>query len=107
MKQLISNNQMKKKTVELIRYFRYKMIFFSFLGFIVLCFSCYFITMFCAVYTNTQLHLLKDTFSSFCLSFLYPFGLYLIPGTLRIPALKSKHKNKIYLYKMSQLLHLI
>ncbi len=49
--------------------------------------------MFCAVYANTQTHLLKDTFSSFGLSLVYPFGINLIPGLFRIYALRDPKKN--------------
>ena len=60
--------------------------------------------MFGAIYLNTQFHLLKDTLISFGLSLLYPFGIYLLPGFFRIPAL-SKHKNKKkYLYQFSKIL---
>ena len=49
--------------------------------------------MFGVIYKNTQIHLLKDTLMSFGLSFLIPFGIYLLPGLFRIPSL-SNHKNK-------------
>ena len=106
-KQLNKINKMIFQTFSLIKNFRLKMIFFNILGFLILGFACYYITMFCTVYTNTQIHLLKDTFSSFSLSLLYPFGVYLVPGFFRIPSLKSSYKNKICLYKISQLASLI
>ena len=37
----------------------------------------------------------------------YPFGLNLIPGLLRIPALRDLKKNKEGVYKISQYLALI
>ena len=56
----------------------------------------YYLSMFGAVYRNTQYHLIKDTMISFCLSLIYPFFIYLIPGIFRIPALSdSKNKKKI------------
>ena len=55
---------------------------------------------FCAVYRNTQKYLLCDTIISFGLGLLYPFGLYLIPGFLRINSIKNK--NKKCLYKISK-----
>ena len=57
--------------------------------------------MFCAIYRNTQYHLLKDTLVSFGLSLLYPLGIYLIPGIFRIPALNNRKKE--YLYKFSKI----
>ena len=62
--------------------------------------------MFCVIYRNTQLHLIKDTLISFGLSLLYPFGIYLIPGLFRIPALKNHKRNNIYLYKISKVLQI-
>ena len=38
---------------------------------------------------------------------LYPFGLNLFPGFFRIPALRSKNKDKTILYKFSLILALI
>ena len=67
----------------------------------------YYLACFCAVYVNTQYYLIKDTAISFCLSLLYPFGLNLLPGFFRIPALKAKKKNKETLYKISLLIALI
>ena len=44
---------------------------------------------------------------SFGLSLTYPFGIYLIPGIFRIPALRAKKKDKKYLYKLSLLIQKI
>ena len=62
--------------------------------------------MFGAVYINTQFHLLKDTLVSFGLSLLYPFGLCLLPGLFRIPALSDPKKKREYLYKFSKILQI-
>ena len=106
-KQLNKISKMVNQTFIMIKSFRIKIIIFNALGFIILAFAGYYITMFCAVYTNTQLHLLKDTLSSFGLTLFYPFGLYLIPGFFRIPSLKSQDKNKLCLYRTSQMISLI
>ena len=63
--------------------------------------------MFGAVYKNTQYHLLKDTLISFGLSMLYPFGIYLLPGLFRIPALADPNKKRECLYKFSKLLQIL
>ena len=67
----------------------------------------YFIACFCGVYVNTQILLIKDTLISFGLSMLYPFGLDLIPGFFRIPALRAAKKDKNFIYKMSLIIALI
>ena len=63
--------------------------------------------MFGAVYRNTQIHLIKDTLTSFALSLVYPLGIYILPGLFRIPALRAKNRNKKCLYKISKLVNLI
>ena len=67
----------------------------------------YYLSLFCAIYINTQFHLTKDTLISFLLSFIYPFFLYLLPGIFRIPSLKNKKEQKICLYNTSKLLQKI
>ena len=64
----------------------------------------YFISCFCAVYKNTQIHLIKDTLISFGTSMLYPMGIYLLPGFFRIPALSDPKKEKQCLYRFSKIL---
>ena len=67
----------KKKSDELIKFIYFKFILFFIFSFIFLLFFWYYISIFCAVYENTQIHLIKDTIISFGLSMLYPFGIYL------------------------------
>ena len=106
-KQLSKISKMVNQTFIMIKSFRLKLMIFNALGFITLVFAGYYISMFCAVYTNTQLHLLKDTISSFGLTLIYPFGLHLIPGFFRIPSLKPNDENKLCLYRTSQIIALI
>ena len=75
-----------------------KFISYFILSSTLLLFFFYYLSMFCAIYKNTQYHLIKDTLISFSLSLLYPFGIYLIPGVFRIPALSNKKRD--YLYKL-------
>ena len=82
-----------------------KFIIFFFLSLILLLFFWYFISCFCAVFTNTQLILIKDTFVSFIISMAYPFAINLLPGIFRIPSLRAKDKK--ILYQISNLLALI
>ena len=84
-----------------------KFIIFFLLSNILLLFFWYFISCFCAVYINTQLILIKDTFISFGLSMAYPFGLNLIPGIFRITALRAKKNDKQCMYKLSLLIALV
>ena len=79
-----------------------KLISFSIISFILMVFFWYFISAFCSVYKNTQIILIKDTLISFTISMIYPFGLNLLPGMFRIPALRDEKKNKKCLYKVSR-----
>ena len=81
-----------------------KFIFFFIISNILLLFFWYFISCFCAVYTNTQTVLIKDTLISFSLSMLYPFGLNLLPGLFRIPALRDKTQRSKCLYQIGGIL---
>ena len=76
-------------------------LFYIFDFLLLILFWCY-ISCFCFVYKNTQLHVIKDTLLSFGITLLYPIGLYLLPGLLRISSLKARNKNKECVYKMSQ-----
>ena len=98
---------MKNHSKSIKRCIIIKFIIFFILNSLFLLFFWYFISCFCAVYKNTQMILIKDTLVSFGLSMLYPFGLNLLPGILRIPALRSVKKDKKCLYKTSTLVALI
>ena len=80
---------------------------FFVLIYILLILFWYYLACFCAVYINTQIHLLKDTMISYALYLLYPYGLCLLPGIFRIPSLASKKANKECLYRISKLIQLI
>ena len=97
----------KNKIKKVFKCLKIKFTFFFILSFIFLVLFWYYLSCFCAVYKNTQIHLLKDTLLSFCLSLLYPFGLNLIPGFFRIPSLKDVNKNKICLYRISKIIQII
>ena len=81
-----------------------KFILYFLLNFLFLILYWYYLGCFCAVYQNTQIHLIKDTLLSFLLSLLYPFGRSLLPGVLRIPSLNSEKKDKECMYKISKLI---
>ena len=81
-----------------------KFIFYFIISFLLLIFFWYYISMFCVIYRNTQIHLLKDTLMSFGLSLLIPFVIYLFPGIFRIPSLSNAKKKRQYLYNFSKFL---
>ena len=86
-------NLMGKK---LIKKLKIKFILYFILGYLLLLFFWYYVSMFNAVYINTQNLLIKDTLMGFALSLITPFVIYLIPGLFRIPALASPNRRCLY-----------
>jgi hypothetical protein len=96
-----------KKSREVLQWLKIKFITFFILTFILLISFWYYISCFCAVYRNTQLHLMKDTLTSYALSLLYPFIMYIFPGIFRIPSLRARNKDKECMYKISKYIQII
>ena len=97
-----SKSNMMTRAKKLIKTLIIKFVFYFLISFIFLLFFWYYITMFCIIYKNTQIHLLKDTLISLCLSLFTPFIIYLVPGIFRIPSLNRS--NRKCLYNFSNLL---
>ena len=100
------SKKFKKINLIILRTLKIKFILFFCLAFMILSFFWYYITCFCGIYINTQIHLIKDSLSSLVLSLIIPFALYLIPGIFRLAALKEKkkknsQKQKKYIYDFS------
>ena len=95
----------KQKGLNLIKCLKIKFFLFFTVDFTLLLFFWYYLSSFCAVYRNTQIHLIKDTLISFVISLFYPFFLYLLPGIFRIISLKGE--NKECLYTFSKIIQLI
>ena len=81
-----------------------KIFLYFVLSFLLLIFFWYYISMFCVIYRNTQIHLLKDTLMSVGLSLIMPFGINLLPGFFRMPALSNQKNKRKYLYNFSKFL---
>ena len=104
----LKNSKQDKETQKLmINSIRNKVFIYYLLAFFVLLIFWYYISCFCMVYRNTQILLAINTIISFSIDLLYPFGLCILPGLFRLPALKFKSKNKQCLYKISHLLQII
>ena len=99
--------QSQRKILIVLRCLKIKFILFFIICFVFLDLFWYYLACFCAVYSNTQTHLLKDTFLSFCLSFIYPLFINLLPGFFRIRALKKAKHDQQCLYKTSKIIQLI
>ena len=95
------------KPEKILKIIKIKYALFFIITFLFLLSFLYYITCFCGIYVNTQIHLIKDSIISFCLDILYSFCICLIPGIFRIPALRAKKKNKKYLYNFSNIIQII
>ena len=92
------------KFKKLFQILKIKFALFFIVSFLFLLAFGYYNICFCGIYVNTQFHLIIDSLIGFGLSFVYPFGIYIFPGILRIKALHAKKQDKEYIYKFSQLI---
>ena len=102
-----NNKNLEERNNELNSKLRIKFILYFIISTIFVFLFWYYISMFCAIYKNTQMHLIKDTLVSFAFSLCYPFLVYLLPGFFRIPALSNKKNKRKFLYQISKLLQMI
>jgi hypothetical protein len=96
-----------KKAKKIRSFLRIKFICFLCLTFLLIIFFWYYLSCFCAIYSNTQIILIKDAIGSICITLVYPFGTYLIPGYFRIAALRAENHDKEGMYKFSRVLSLL
>ena len=80
-----------------------KFIYFFIISFVFLGLFWYYVACFCAVYKNTQYHLIKDTLFSFGTGLITPLGVQLLPGLFRIPAIKRRNELMFLFSKIFQL----
>ena len=107
LKSKTENKDLNKKGKDLNKKLQIKFVLYFIISTILLFLFCYYLSMFCTIYKNTQLHLIKDTLISFGLSLVYPFGINLLPGLFRIPSLSNKKGNRKYLYVISKILQML
>ena len=100
---LLANNMKKKK----LKCMKIKFAIFFVLNFILLGLFWYYLTCFNAIYQNTQIYLIKNTFISFAFSLFYPFFINIFPTMLRNCSLHSEKKDQEYFYKVSQIIQVI
>ena len=106
-KSIKTTKDLDNRIISLKNKLKIKFAFYFIVSTILLLFFWYYVSMFCAIYVNTQIHLIKDTLISYVLSFISPFWNYLIPGLFRIPALSNRKKQRICLYNLSKVLQIL
>ena len=67
----------------------------------------FFVSIFGAVFKNSQIVLLKNTLISFGFSFIYPFLINLLPCIFRFKSLSNKKKDSKCIYNLSRFLQLL
>jgi NADH:ubiquinone oxidoreductase subunit 3 (subunit A) len=91
----------------LMRNFNIKFAIFFVVNFVLLVAFWYYLTCFNAIYNNTQVYLIENTFISFAISLFFPVFYNIIPTCLRRCALSSENKDANCLYSISRFLQLI
>ena len=89
-KKAINKNEKVRRCI-IIKY----ILFFS-IGSLFLLLFWYYLSAFCAVYQNSQVFLILNTFISFCISLVYPLFINIFPGIFRIYSLKNKNRKCIF-----------
>ena len=103
-----SKTDVKNWKKELIQFLSRKFILFFIISFSLLLFFWYYISCFCTIYINTQIHLIKDTIISFSLSMVYPLIINSLAGILRILSLRGRpNNNKKCFYYLSLIIQFI
>ena len=96
-----------KQRNKIISYMKTKFCIFFIITFILLLIFSFYISCFCCIYENTQMHLIKDSLLSFGVSLLYPVFTNLIPGIFRIAALNNQKGGSLCMYKLSQVIEFL
>ena len=106
-KQKSKRNNVNEKKERIVQKIKIKLVLFFLLSLIILITFWFYLACFCAVYKNTQIHLIKDTLFSFVTSMITPFVINIIPGIFRLSSLKAKKKDKECMFKFSNILQLL
>ena len=93
--------------IKKLKCLKIKFTIFFILNFILLGLFWYYLTCFNAIYQNTQVYLIENTFISFAFSLFYPFIINIIPVLIRMGSIHSSKKDQIYFYKFSQIIQII
>ena len=107
LKRIKTKEILNEKRYALLDLLKKKFILCFITTFIILLFCWFYITCFCGIFVNTQIHHIKDSIISFSLSFIYPFFTCLIPGIFRIISLKNEKGSSELLYKLSSFIMLL
>ena len=94
----------RKKSICVLRCIKIRVVIYYVLSFAFLAIFGYYILCFCAIFENTQIELVKSTFTSWLISLIYPLIICLITSIFR--ALSFKCNNRI-LYRIKNLMQML
>ena len=94
----------KKKSVCVLRCIKLRVAIYFILSFAFLTIFGFYVLCFCAVYENTQINLVKSTFTSWLMSLLYPFIICFFTSLIRNFAFQWKSSC---MYKVKQILQFL
>ena len=91
---LFNNAKIRAKQVRKVLLIKY--VLFYIIGIIYIIFSGYYLSIFGAVYRNTQFILIKNIILSYAISSIFPFIIIIIPSLLRRYALKDSTRGWVF-----------
>ena len=97
-------NKISEKVEKTKKCLIFKNIIFFITSFVLLILFWYYLSSFCAVYQNTQVYIIINTFISFGICIIYSILFSLIPSIFRIVSLKNNNSKNIIFYNISQIL---
>ena len=104
LKKMHDVDEAKKKEIWIMRCIKIRINLYYVLCFIFLLVFGYYIACFCVIFENTQYDLIKSMFTSWALSLIYPFLIYLVTSIFRMIGVKGKKRCA---YKINQILQML
>ena len=77
------------------------------IGSAFLIFFWYYLSSFCAVFKNSQIYLIKNTFISLGISAVYPFLINILPSIIRFISLNKNKTNRRFIYETSKIIQIL
>lgn len=104
LKKLKTKEEAENKSKWIIRCIKIRICVYYILSYIFLLVFGYYVACFCAIFKNTQIDLIISMFTSWGLSLLYPFMIYIATSMTRIIGIRCKCK---FIYKVNKILQMI
>ena len=100
-------NNFEEKVENTKRCLLIKYIMFYIFSFIYFILFWYYLSSFCAVFPNSQIYLIKNTFMSFVIYILFPNIFILLTCAFRIYSLREKKPINKFFFKINKIMQII